>query len=107
MCLPHTITVRLDKSGRRFYCPCCQRGHQHPPFDLEYYTIGYGYCELYATWFPIAGGDGLGIVEPDERGRPRTVLYSKDNPRPPPCVVAPLLETVIKLFSLCGTVREV
>jgi len=79
MCLPH-ITVRLHQGGRRFSCPYCRRSHEHPPFDLEHYTIGYGFCALYMSWFPIEGGDGLGIVKTDECGRLHTVLYGKDNP---------------------------
>ena len=81
MCLPHQITVRLHKGGRRFSCPYCSRSHEHPPFDLEYYTIGYGFCAFYMSGFPIAGGDGLGIVRTDERGRRHTVLYGEDKPR--------------------------
>jgi hypothetical protein len=74
--------VSLYKSGRYFYCPYCHRSYQHPPFDLEYYTIGYGFCDLCMSWFPLAGGDGLGIVKTDECGRRYTMLYDKDNPRP-------------------------
>jgi hypothetical protein len=84
MCLPHNITVCLYKSGRYFYCPYCHRSHQHPPCDLEYYCIGYGFCDLYMCWFPIAGGDGLGIVKVNGNCERYTVLWSKDNPRPQP-----------------------
>jgi hypothetical protein len=81
MCQP-CRTVQLHSDGRWFYCPDCQRSHQHPPFDLDYYTIGYAFCPVYGSWFPIEGGDGLGIVKVDGNGQRYTMLWSKDNPRP-------------------------
>lgn|GEM_PF-4800057 len=80
---PQTATVHLHKDRRHFSCPYCHRIHQHPPPDwlMEYYTIGYGYYD-FGVWFPIAGGDGLGIVKVDGNGRRYTVLWSEDNPRP-------------------------
>jgi hypothetical protein len=37
---------------------------------------------LYMSWFPIEGGDEIGVVRTDEHGRRRTVFWSADNPRP-------------------------
>jgi hypothetical protein len=70
---PGLLTVRLYKSGRYFFCPCCQRSHRHPPDNIELYVIGYGVCELYAQWMPIEGGDRLGVVRVGEDGKLYTV----------------------------------
>ncbi|HEX8072362.1 MAG TPA: hypothetical protein VF546_20620 [Pyrinomonadaceae bacterium] len=75
MCLSPTPAVRLYRSGRYFYCPFCHASHEHPPFDRDYYCIGYGFCQLYMSWLPLEGGDEAGVVETDERGR-RTVLWA-------------------------------
>lgn len=67
--------VRLTKDGRYFFCPHCKRHHPHPPLDLEFYMIGYGFCWLRCDWMPIEGGDACGIVRADERGRLHTVEH--------------------------------
>jgi hypothetical protein len=71
-CPPRRI-VHLDTSGRYFFCPYCKRSHRHPPDDLEFYMIGYGFCLFRCEWMPIEGGDDLGVVYVDERGRLYTV----------------------------------
>jgi hypothetical protein len=71
--VPGVVTVRLDASGRYFFCPSCKRSHRHPPDDLEFYMIGYGFCVFRCEWMVIEGGDDLGVVRVDERGRLYTV----------------------------------
>jgi uncharacterized protein YbaR (Trm112 family) len=56
------VTVKLHTSGRYFSCPDCSRVRQHPPADLNYYVIGYGFCEWCVRWIPIEGGDPLGLA---------------------------------------------
>ncbi|MGB7922090.1 MAG: hypothetical protein WCF57_02475 [Pyrinomonadaceae bacterium] len=62
---------------RRFRCPQCMRLCEHPPFWLDHYMIGYGYCDLCGRWTPIEGGDALGEVKVDAQGRRYTVVYGK------------------------------
>jgi hypothetical protein len=71
--IQRTIVKLFDK-GRYFTCPYCSQTQPHPPFDLEYYTIGYAFCWFCAFWLIIEGGDKLGIVLQDEQGRPYTSL---------------------------------
>jgi hypothetical protein len=71
--VPGVVTVRLDRSGRYFFCPYCKRSHRHPPDDVEFYMIGYAVCVFNLRWMPVEGGDELGIVCVDERGKLYTV----------------------------------
>ncbi|HEY6186044.1 MAG TPA: hypothetical protein VIW80_00085 [Pyrinomonadaceae bacterium] len=56
------VTVRLHVCGCHFNCAYCGHARQHPPADLWYYIIGYGFCDWCGKWMPIEGGDKMGIA---------------------------------------------